>query len=125
MLQEVRDGVAITSDVWEPDRIQEHDIDSLVVSSARVSNCELYDELRSQPQRLKAAGISGLYVVGSAQAPNMIVHSIFQGHRLAREIDSADPSVPLPFIRERRIWGATDNARYDRWRIENLAGSRE
>jgi len=114
MVQEVRDGVAITCDVWQPAKIQEHGIDSLVVSSARVSNSELYDELRSQPERLEAASITGLYIIGSALAPNMIVDSIFQGHRLAREIDSPDPSVPLPFIRERRIWGSTDNRRYER-----------
>ena len=114
MLQEVRPGVAVTADVWQPSRTREHSIDSLVVSSARISNSEIYDELRRHPDRLTEAGIEGLYVIGSAAAPGMIIDSIFQGHRLAREIDSADPSQPLPFIRERRIWGATDNDRYDR-----------
>ena len=33
----------------------------------------------------------------------MIAQAVFSGHRLAREIDSDDPSTPLPFIRERRI----------------------
>jgi hypothetical protein len=28
---------------------------------------------------------------------------IFDGHRLAREIDGADPSVALPFDRERNV----------------------
>jgi dimethylamine/trimethylamine dehydrogenase len=114
MLQEVRPGVAITSDIWQPHITQEHRIDSLVVSSARLSNSEMYHELRRDPERLAAAGIDGLYIVGSAAAPGMIIDSIFQGHRLAREIDSADPSQPLPFIRERRIWGTVDNQHYDR-----------
>ena len=35
----------------------------------------------------------------------MIVDSVFDGHRLAREIDSPNPEMPLPFIRERRLWG--------------------
>jgi dimethylamine/trimethylamine dehydrogenase len=114
MLDEVKPGVAITSDVWAPDDRQEHAIDSIVVSSARISNAELYAELRSQPAMLATAGIEGLFVTGSAAAPGMLVDSIFQAHRLAREIDSPDPSRPLPFIRERRIWGATDNSDYER-----------
>jgi dimethylamine/trimethylamine dehydrogenase len=114
MLQEIRPGTAVTADIWLPDMTEEHEIDSLVISSARVSNSEIYEELRRYPERLTEAGIEGLYVIGSAAAPGMIVDSIFDGHRLAREIDSPDPSQPLPFIRERRIWGATDNDRYDR-----------
>lgn len=52
-------------------------------------------------------------MIGGAAAPGMLVDSIFQAHRLAREIDSVDPSRPLPFIRERRVWGETDNAHYE------------
>jgi dimethylamine/trimethylamine dehydrogenase len=33
----------------------------------------------------------------------MISESIFDGHRLAREIDGEDPSVSLPFDRERNV----------------------
>jgi dimethylamine/trimethylamine dehydrogenase len=39
----------------------------------------------------------------------MIAQAVFSGHRLAREIDSPDPSVPLPFIRERRLLNATED----------------
>ena len=52
-----------------------------------------------------------LYVIGDASAPRMIVDSIFDGHRLAREIDSPHPEMPLPFIRERRLWGESDQRR--------------
>jgi len=30
---------------------------------------------------------------------------VFDGHRLGREIDSADPARPRAMIREYRIWG--------------------
>jgi dimethylamine/trimethylamine dehydrogenase len=106
--------VAVPADIWRPDITEEHQIESLVMSSARESDSEIYEELRGHPERLTQAGIEGLYVIGSAAAPGMMVDSIFDGHRLAREIDSPDPSQPLPFIRERRIWGATDNDRYER-----------
>ena len=42
----------------------------------------------------------------------MIVDSVFDGHRLAREIDSPNPAMPLPFIRERRLWGEVSNDDY-------------
>ena len=51
-------------------------------------------------------------MIGDAAAPRMIVDSIFDGHRLAREIDSPNPAMPLPFIRERRLWGEASNEDY-------------
>jgi dimethylamine/trimethylamine dehydrogenase len=33
----------------------------------------------------------------------MISEAIFDGHRLAREIDGPDPAIPLPFDREREL----------------------
>ena len=50
---------------------------------------------------LEANGITGLYRIGDCEAPRTIADCIFDGHRLAREIDSDDPSTPLPFVRER------------------------
>jgi hypothetical protein len=36
-------------------------------------------------------------------APRLIADVIFDGHRLAREIDSPNPEEPLPYKRERRV----------------------
>ena len=47
-----------------------------------------------------AAGISGLYRIGDAVAPRMISEAIFDGHRLAREIDAEDPGQPALYRRE-------------------------
>ena len=44
-------------------------------------------------------------------APRLIADCVFSGHRLAREIDSDNPEIPLPFKRER----ARDRARGGRW----------
>ena len=33
----------------------------------------------------------------------LIADCVFDGHRLAREIDSENPEVPKPFIRERAV----------------------
>lgn len=34
--------------------------------------------------------------------------SVYSGHRLAREIDSADPSRPVSYVRERRLVASTE-----------------
>ena len=74
----------------------------------RHSDAALYDELRSDPAAVAEAGITGLYLIGDAWQPGMVAQATFSGHRLAREIDSDDPAVPLPFIRERRLLDASD-----------------
>ena len=43
----------------------------------------------------------------------MVADCVFDGHRLAREIDSADPSQMAPFIREIRQLGGYTDADYD------------
>ena len=81
-----------------------------MLCTARISDDELYRGLRSDKARLEAEGIEAVYVIGDAAAPRMIVDSVFDGHRLAREIDSPHPEMPLPFIRERRLWGDSSNS---------------
>jgi len=51
----------------------------------------------------RAEKIEGLYRIGDCVAPQLIADAIFDGHRLAREIDSADPARPLPSRRERAL----------------------
>ena|SRR5271166_2358646 len=38
--------------------------------------------------------------------PAQLTQVIWDAHRLAREIDSPHPAYPLPWIRERQLWGA-------------------
>ncbi len=84
------------------------DVDSLALATGRYSRSALYDELADDDVRREAAGITQLHLIGDAHAPGMIAQATFSGHRLAREIDSPDPDVPLPFIRERRLVDATE-----------------
>ena len=81
-------------------------VDAIVPVTQRRSRTALHDALAADPDALAAAGIRGLHLIGDAFAPGMIAQSTFDGHRLAREIDSDDPDVPLPYIRERRVVGA-------------------
>jgi dimethylamine/trimethylamine dehydrogenase len=74
------------------------DADAVVLVTARTSDDELYRELRREPGPLEA-----VYAIGDCVAPRLIADCIFDGHRLAREIDSPDPRRPLPYARERRL----------------------
>ena len=87
--------------------------DAVVLVTQRLPEDALYRELKADEGALERAGIQGLYRVGDCLAPRMhVADAIFDGHRLAREIDSGDPATALPYIRENRVLGATD-AEYD------------
>lgn len=75
--------------------------DGLVLVTQQQSDDVLYRALVSDADRLTSSGIERVYRIGDAVAPRPISEAIFDGHRLAREIDQADPSQPLPYLRER------------------------
>jgi dimethylamine/trimethylamine dehydrogenase len=79
--------------------------DGIVLVTQRVSHDTLYTELAGGGPALAAAGISGLYRIGDAVAPRMISEAVFDGHRLARDIDTDDPAQPSPYRRERAELG--------------------
>ena len=43
------------------------------------------------------------YAVGDCVAPRLLADCIFDGHRLAMEIEEADPMVPARVLREPRL----------------------
>jgi dimethylamine/trimethylamine dehydrogenase len=75
----------------------------VVVVTQQVSDDALYLDLVGDQAALTAAGIEAVHRIGDCVAPRMISEAIFDGHRLAREIDSADPARALPFDRERGV----------------------
>ena len=77
--------------------------DTVVLVTQRLSNEALYLELAEDPDALAACGIEAVYRTGDCVAPRWLVDTVFDGHRLAREIDSADPGVHLPTLRERVV----------------------
>jgi dimethylamine/trimethylamine dehydrogenase len=107
--------------VYAAGRPLEWAADAVVLTTQRVSNDGLWRELRALPERLSAEGIEGLYRIGDCVVPRLAADAIFDGHRLAREIDTGDPATPLPFIRENRVLGATD-ADYDATLVTRPSG---
>jgi dimethylamine/trimethylamine dehydrogenase len=92
------DGVAGTDGHGEPFELP---ADGVVLCTMRRSNEQLFLELKGDPDALAEGGIEAVYRVGDCVAPRLIADVIFDGHRLAREIDSEDPATPLPYVRER------------------------
>ena len=75
--------------------------DDVVLVTQRQPNDELYRALISRRDEWEGAGINNVFAIGDCVSPRPISESIFDGHRLAREIDSDNPTVPLPYARER------------------------
>ena len=84
-------GVAAETELGETFELE---ADAVVLVTQRVSHERLYLELA-------AAGAGGVYRIGDCVAPRLLADAIWDGHRLGREIDSPDPSRPLPHLRER------------------------
>jgi hypothetical protein len=80
---------------------------SLVVVSERVSDDDLYRELRRRGDSLRATGVRRVLRVGDCVAPRPLGFVLAEGHRLGREIESADPAIPLPPVVERDADAAT------------------
>ena len=72
-------------------------VDATVLVTQRVSDEGLYVELTAQG----LGDVEALHRVGDCVAPRLIADAIFDGHRLAREIDSPHPEIPLPHRQER------------------------
>jgi len=82
------------------------DTDAVILVTSRVPNQDLFVELKSRRSEWAAHDLQAVYRVGDCQAPRQISDAVFDGHRLAREFDSPHPQYPLPWIRERQLWGA-------------------
>jgi dimethylamine/trimethylamine dehydrogenase len=77
--------------------------DGLVLVTQQVSDDALYRQLAADADAWAETGIEAVYRIGDCVAPRMISEAIFDGHRLAREIDSPHPAIALPFDRERNV----------------------
>ncbi|MFM9913692.1 MAG: FAD-dependent oxidoreductase [Methylophilaceae bacterium] len=82
------------------------EFDSLILVTGRHSEDTLHRELKARESEWKANGIKDVYLIGDAEAPRLMADATFTGHRLAREIEEANPQYPLPYKREVAVWGA-------------------
>ncbi len=84
----------------------ELEVDSVVLVTSRTSDDSLYRELKSRKAEWAANDVQAVFRIGDCKAPMQAGQAMWEGHRLAREFDSPHPAQPLPWIRERQLWGA-------------------
>ena len=106
IVERIEPGRVTSVDSFFGDDPVTHEVGSVVLVTQRVSSDGLFRQLRR-------SGVGALYRIGDCVAPRLLADAIFDGHRLAREIDSPDPACPLPFVRERRLVGNATDADYD------------
>lgn len=81
-------------------RRRDWQVDGVVLVTQRNSAGELWDALSSDRDRLSDNDISGIYRIGDCVVPRFVSEAVFDGHRLAREIDAVAPEFALPYLRE-------------------------
>lgn len=74
--------------------------DAVVLVTQRIAVNEVHQELLGRPVALAEASIEALYAIGDCVAPRQLADVVFDGHRLAREIDLELPTRPRPYRRE-------------------------
>jgi dimethylamine/trimethylamine dehydrogenase len=79
------------------------DADAIVVVGTRWSDDRLFHALNARKDEWDDVGIADVFRVGDCVAPRQIADVVFDGHRLAREIDEPNPHVARPYLRERRL----------------------
>ncbi len=100
ILSSIEEGGHLTGHgIWSPQPLRWH-ADAVVLVTQREPCDELYRALIADPERLRQESIEAVYRIGDCVSPRLIADCVFDGHRLAREIDDEDPSRPLPYVRE-------------------------
>jgi dimethylamine/trimethylamine dehydrogenase len=103
-LKAVEPGQATLTDDYG--QTHTHQTDCVLLVSQRLSDTSLYNQLSRDPQTLHDAGIRQLHRTGDCLAPRLPADTIYDAHRLAREIHTPNPDQPLPYKRERAILAA-------------------
>jgi dimethylamine/trimethylamine dehydrogenase len=79
-------GTLTVEDVWTHRRC-ELACDAVVTVTARLPHDALYRELQRREAEWADAGIRTLRCIGDAEAPGLIAHAVYAGHRYARELE--------------------------------------
>ncbi|MEA3109992.1 MAG: dimethylamine/trimethylamine dehydrogenase, partial [Gammaproteobacteria bacterium] len=81
------------------------EIDAVILVTSRYSDTHLWRELKARKAEWAANDVQDVFRVGDCKAPTQLNQTLWDAHRLAREFDSPHPAYPLPWIRERQLWG--------------------
>lgn len=73
---------------------------SVLLVTARLPNEQLLLDLQAREDDWQAAGIASVTAIGDCNAPGLIAHAVYAGHRYARELREP-PAGDVPFRRRR------------------------
>ena len=86
--------------------VLELEADAVILVTSRTPDNSLFKALKARKDEWEEAELEDVYQIGDGRAPQQSINAMFDAHRLAREFDSPHPQYPLPWIRERQIWGS-------------------
>ena len=80
-------GTTLTvENVWDGTR-RELPCDALIAITARMPDDALYQDLLLRKAAWAATGLQSVRCIGDADAPGLIAHAVYAGHRYARELE--------------------------------------
>jgi dimethylamine/trimethylamine dehydrogenase len=98
------------------------EVDAVILVTARFSENRLWRELKARKAEWAGNDIQDIFRVGDCKAPVQLNQAMWDAHRLAREFDSPHPAYPLPWIRERQLWGGDTVPKLGDTRVNVEAG---
>jgi len=97
-------------------------MDAVILVTSRSSNDGLWRELKARKAEWASNEIQDIFRTGDCKAPAQLNQALWDAHRLAREFDSPHPAYPLPWIRERQLWGGPTVPKLGDPRVDVEAG---
>jgi dimethylamine/trimethylamine dehydrogenase len=82
---------------------------TVLLVTSRLPNDELHLALTADPDRLTDAGIASVTAIGDCLCPSTIAAAVYEGHRVAREMDAPPENPDMPFRREIILLEDLDN----------------
>ncbi|MCH7882474.1 MAG: FAD-dependent oxidoreductase, partial [Proteobacteria bacterium] len=82
---------------------------SVVLVTSRRPNNELHLSLTEDPNRLADSGIASVIAIGDCLCPSTIASAVYEGHRVAREMDAPPENPDMPFRREKILFENLDS----------------
>jgi dimethylamine/trimethylamine dehydrogenase len=100
------DATLVLRDVWDG-RMRELPCAAVITVTARLPDDALYQDLLLREAEWSKAGVRSVCCIGDADAPGLIAHAVYAGHRYARALD--EPVADgVPFKRHFHTGRATD-----------------
>jgi dimethylamine/trimethylamine dehydrogenase len=96
-LVEAHASGVVLEDVWTGRR-EDLAVDAVLLVTARLPDDSLFAELQSREAEYLDAGIGSVDRIGDAEAPGMIVHAVYAGHRYAQCLGTT-PEGEVAFLR--------------------------